>query len=69
MQTKGDAAYHERTLGVAMESLLSGNFESGKKQLRAFVNSTIGFTTLSDLTHLPPKSLMRMLGPSGNPES
>ena len=34
-----------------------------------FINATIGFEELSDLTHTPTKSLMRMLGPKGNPQA
>jgi DNA-binding phage protein len=37
--------------------------------LRDDINATIGFEELSRLTKLPAKSLMRMLGPSGNPQA
>ena len=37
--------------------------------LRDYINGTIGFEKLSGLTHKPPKSLMRMLGPKGNPQA
>ena len=37
--------------------------------LRDFVNGTMGFERLSELTHIPAKSLMRMLGPKGNPQA
>ncbi len=37
--------------------------------LRDFINATVGFTKLSDVTHRSAKSLMRMLGPSGNPQA
>jgi hypothetical protein len=43
--------------------------ETGKIILRDFINATVGFTKLSDVTHRSAKSLMRMLGPSGNPQA
>ena len=35
--------------------------------LRDCINATIGFEELGVLTNKPPKSLMRMFRPSGNP--
>jgi DNA-binding phage protein len=35
--------------------------------LRDFINATVGFPALAKATGIPPKSLMRMFGPSGNP--
>lgn len=35
--------------------------------LRDYVNATIGFEELAAQTGTPSKSLMRMLGPKGNP--
>jgi len=43
--------------------------ETGKIILRDFINATVGFTILSDVTHRSAKSLMRMLGPRGNPQA
>lgn len=37
--------------------------------LRAFINATIGFLRLGELTHYSEKSLMRMLGPCGDPQA
>ncbi len=34
-----------------------------------YVNATIGFRALGKLTDKSPKSLMRMLGPHGNPQA
>jgi len=31
------------------------------------INATVGFASLSKETHIPEKSLMRMVGPRGNP--
>ena len=35
--------------------------------LRDYVNATVGFEHLAAATGTPVKSLMRMLGPGGNP--
>jgi len=48
---------------------LSGDLETGKIILRDFINATVGFTKLSDATHRSAKSLMRTLGPRGNPQA
>ncbi len=37
--------------------------------MRDYINATIGFEELSRLTRRPAKSLMRMLGPKGNPQA
>jgi hypothetical protein len=37
--------------------------------LRDYINATIGFEALGDLTDKSPKSLMRMFGPKGNPQA
>ena len=34
-----------------------------------YINSTIGFTALGAATRKPPKSLMPMFGPKGNPQA
>jgi DNA-binding phage protein len=37
--------------------------------MRDYINATVGFGELAEVTHRSPKSLMRMLGPSGNPQA
>ncbi len=37
--------------------------------LRDYINATIGFEKLARETGTSPKSLMRMLGPKGNPRA
>lgn len=65
---KADRVVRETLLREAVEDFLAGDLETGKEILRAFINATIGFARLSDVTRRPVKSLMRMLGPRGNPE-
>jgi hypothetical protein len=64
-----DPEFREELLCQGVECLLSGDLETGKAVLRDYIKATIGFDKLSDLTHKPTKSLMRMLGPKGNPQA
>src|SRR6059036_1535119 len=66
---KSDPAFRDELLREGVESLLSGEVETGKSILRDYINATIGFEKLSGLTHKSAKSLMRMLGPKGNPQA
>lgn len=68
-RVKRDPAFRKALLREGIESLLSGDVETGKTVLRDFINATIGFTKLAKVTHRSPKSLMRMLGPTGNPHA
>ena len=54
-------------LRESVECILSGDLETGKAVLRDYVNATVGFQVLEKKTHIPAKSLMRMLGPKGSP--
>lgn len=64
-----DAAFRRELLREAVESFLQGEVETGKAMLRDYINATIGFQELAVVTHYSSKSLMRMLGPSGNPQA
>ena len=66
---KRDDKYRKELFREGVESLLAGDLDSGKAMLRDYINGTIGFEELSRLTKLPAKSLMRMLGPNGNPQA
>ena len=46
---------------------MNGDLGTGKAVLRNYVNATVGFQDLEKRTHIPAKSLMRMLGPNGSP--
>jgi DNA-binding phage protein len=52
----------------AIDALIAGELGVSKIMLRNYVNGTLGFEKLAKKTRLPIKSLMRMLGPSGNPQ-
>jgi hypothetical protein len=62
-----DSAFRKELLREGVENFLAGDVETGKSILRDYINATIGFKELAEITHRSPKSLMRMLGPSGNP--
>ena len=64
-----DPAYRKELLREGVACLLSGDLDTGKAILRDYINATIGFAELSDMTNTPSKSLMRMLGPKGNPQA
>lgn len=66
---KRDRKYRKELLRECMECLLAGDLDTGKAILRDYINATIGSEELSRLTKLPSKSLMRMLGPNGNPQA
>ena len=64
-----DPDFRKALLEEGVECFLSGDVETGKTVLRDYINATIGFQELGVLTDKPSKSLMRMLGPRGNPRA
>lgn len=62
-----EPAFRQALLAEAVNTLIEGDLETGKDVLRDFVNGTVGFHGLAEETGTPAKSLMRMLGPRGNP--
>jgi hypothetical protein len=52
-----------------MVTMPGGDVETGKSILRDYIKATVGFETLAEATVTPPKSLIRMLGPRGNPQA
>lgn len=68
-RARKDAVFREALLKEAVDALLSGDVETGKAVLRDYINATVGFDKLATVTKNSPKSLMRMLGPKGNPQA
>lgn len=66
-RTERDPAFRNALLTEAVDQLLAGDIETGKAVLRDYINATIGFDRLAQETGTSSKSLMRMLGPTGNP--
>ena len=58
-----------RLLTEAVEQLIAGEVEVGKAILRDYINATVGFEKPAKATRTPSKSLVRMLGPKGNPRA
>jgi hypothetical protein len=64
-----DAAFRIHLLKEAVDCLLAGDVDTGKSVLRDYINATVGFDELGAATRKSAKSLMRMLGPAGNPHA
>jgi hypothetical protein len=66
---KRDTKFAEALLREGIDAMLSGDLETGKTILRDYIKATIGFEKLGAATGAPPKSLIRMFGPRGNPQA
>lgn len=64
-----DAAFRKALLTEGIDSFLSGDVQTGKAVLRDYINATLGFGKLAQSLRRSPKSVMRMLSPSGNPQA
>ena len=64
-----DPKFRKELLREGIESMLAAISRARKTILRDYINATVGFTELAEATHIPSKSLMRMLGPGGNPRA
>jgi len=61
------AKFRKELLREGVECMLGGDIQTAKTILRDYINATVGFAKVAEHTHIPSKSLMRMLGPTGNP--
>jgi hypothetical protein len=68
-RARKDKKFSEAMLSEADTELLSGDVDAGKAILRDYINTTITFEVLSKFMEKDPKSIMRMLSPTGNPAS
>ena len=64
-----DAKFRDALLREGVDTLLAGDVETGKAILRDYIKATVGFEKLGEATGAPPKSLIRMFGPRGNPQA
>jgi DNA-binding phage protein len=64
-----DPRFRLALLKEAIDGMLAGDVDVGKAVLRDYINATIGFEALGAAIAKSPKSLMRMLSPSGNPQA
>jgi hypothetical protein len=68
-RVKRDPGFRRALLREGIENFLAGDVDTGKVILRDFINATVGFSKLGNATKRSSKSLMRMLGPRGNPQA
>jgi DNA-binding phage protein len=64
-----DPAFGEALLREGIDTMLTGDVDTGKAILRDYIKATIGFEKLGEATGTQPKSLIRMFGPRGNPQA
>jgi len=64
-----DPKFGNDLLKQGVEALLTGDVDAGKAMLRDYIKATVGFERLGAETGASPKSLIRMFGPSGNPQA
>jgi hypothetical protein len=62
-----DPRFRAALLREALNAFVRDDMAAGKSSLRTYVNATIGFEELGRTLSKTPQSLMRMLGPKGNP--
>ena len=68
-RVQADPKFRDALLKEGIEILLAGDVDSGKAMLRDYIKATVGFEKLAEATDTPPKSLIRMFGPRGNPQA
>jgi DNA-binding phage protein len=68
-RARRDPAFRKALLTDAVDAYLGGEEAIGKTILRDVINATIGFEGLAAAVQKPSKSLHRMLGPKGNPNT
>lgn len=66
-RAQNDVEFRAALIEEAIQAFLDGDMDEARTLLRDCINATIGFAALSEATHTPIKSLMRMVGPRGNP--
>jgi DNA-binding phage protein len=64
-----DPVFRRALLCEGIETMLSGDFDTGKTVLRDYVNATVGWESLGAAIGLSAKTLMRMFGSNGNPQA
>jgi hypothetical protein len=62
-----DRAFGEALLREGIDTMLTGDVDTGKTILSNYIKATIGFEKLREATCTQAKSLTRMFGPRGNP--
>lgn len=68
-RVEADPNFGNALLKEGIETMLSGDVDTGKSILRDYIKATVGFEQLGAETSSSPKSLIRMFGPNGNPQA
>ena len=68
-RAKYDGKFATALLCEAINTMLTGDVEVGKATLRDYIKATVGFEKLGAAIDTPPKSLIRMFRPTGNPQA
>lgn len=68
-RVQADPKFRDALLKEGIETLLSGDVDAGKAILRDYIKATVGFEQLGVEVGSSPKSLIRMFGPTGNPQA
>ena len=64
-----DPTFRDALSGEGVDTMLSGDVDTGKAILRDYIKATVGFEKPGAEVGSSPKSLMRMFGPRGNPQA
>ena len=64
-----DPDFAAALLREGIDTMLTGDVDTGKAVLRDYIKATVGFEKLGEATDTPPKSLIRMFSPRGNPQA
>jgi DNA-binding phage protein len=68
-RVQADPKFRDALLKEGIETMLAGDVDTGKSILRDYIKATVGFEQLGVETGSSPKSLIRMFGPTGNPQA
>lgn len=68
-RVQADPKFRDALLKEGIETMLAGDVDTGKAILRDYIKATVGFEQLGAETGSSPKSLIRMFGPTGNPQA
>ena len=68
-RVQADPAFRRALLREGIETMLSGDVDTGKAILRDYIKATVGFEKLGADIGSSGKSLIRMFDPTGNPQA
>ena len=68
-RAQADPEFRDALLKEGIETMLAGDVDGGKAVLRDYIRATVGFEQLGAETGTSSKSLIRMVGPTSNPQA